>query len=42
VTSEHIREVLKDALVSASSPAQARGLERLLAHLDSDPLAGLA
>jgi hypothetical protein len=42
VTSDHIREVLDDALGSASSPTQARALERLLAHLDSDPLAALA
>jgi Sensors of blue-light using FAD len=40
VTSDHIREVLEDALDSASGPKQA-SLERLLAHLDSAPLAGL-
>ena len=40
VTSEHIREVLVDALGSASGP-KARALNRLLAHLDSGPLSGL-
>jgi hypothetical protein len=35
VTSEHIREVLEDALGSASGPQQKRALERLLAHLDA-------
>lgn len=40
VGSDHIREVLEDALGSASG-AKARALERLLAHLDSDPLSGL-
>jgi hypothetical protein len=41
VSSDHIREVLEDALGSASGPKRA-SLQRLLAHLDSDPLAGLA
>jgi Sensors of blue-light using FAD len=41
VSSDHIREVLTDALGSAGTPAQARGLERLLAHLDSAELDGL-
>jgi Sensors of blue-light using FAD len=41
VTSEHIREVLQDALGSARDPKKKQALARLLAHLDSDPLRGL-
>ncbi len=41
VTSDHIREVLVDALGDASSPQQKRALKRLLAHLDSAPVSGL-
>ena len=42
VTSEHIREVLQDALGSAHEPKKKQALARLLAHLDSEPLDGLA
>jgi hypothetical protein len=41
VSSDHIREVLEDALGSAGDANKARALERLLAHLDSDALRGL-
>ena len=41
VTSDHIREVLVDALASATDPKQATALARLLADLDSAPLLGL-
>jgi Sensors of blue-light using FAD len=41
VSSEHIREVLQDALDSARDVKKKQALQRLLAHLDSDPLAGL-
>jgi hypothetical protein len=41
VTSEHIREVLQDALGSARDAKQQQALKRLLNHLDSQPLSGL-
>jgi Sensors of blue-light using FAD len=41
VTSEHIREVLQDAHGSTREPKKLQALERLLAHLNSEPLAGL-
>ncbi len=41
VSSEHIREVLEDALGSAGDPAKTQALERLLGHLDSSALRGL-
>jgi hypothetical protein len=41
VSSDHIREVLEDALGSARDAKKKEALQRLLAHLDSDPLAGL-
>jgi Sensors of blue-light using FAD len=41
VTSDHIREVLDDALGSTGDPKKTRALKRLLAHLDSDALSGL-
>jgi Sensors of blue-light using FAD len=41
VTSDHIREVLEDALGSAGDPNKTRALKRLLAHLDSGELSGL-
>jgi Sensors of blue-light using FAD len=41
VSSEHIREVLQDALDSAHDAKKKQALQRLLAHLDSDPLRGL-
>ncbi len=41
VTSDHIREVLLDALGGAREPKKKQALKRLLAHLDSDPLSGL-
>ena len=41
VSSEHIREVLQDALDSARDVKKKQALQRLLAHLDSEPLAGL-
>jgi hypothetical protein len=41
VTSEHIREVLQDAMDSAGDAKKKHALNRLLAHLDSAPLAGL-
>jgi hypothetical protein len=41
VTSEHIREVLDDALGSAREAKKKQALQRLLAHLDSAPLGGL-
>ncbi len=41
VGSDHIREVLEDALGSARDPKKKQALKRLLAHLDSDPLRAL-
>jgi Sensors of blue-light using FAD len=41
VGSEHIREVLQDALGSARDTKKKQALQRLLAHLDSDPLRAL-
>jgi hypothetical protein len=41
VSSEHIREVLQDALGSSKETKKKQALERLLSHLDSEPLAGL-
>lgn len=41
VTSDHIREVLEDALSSASDGRNARALRGLLAHLDAGPLSRL-
>ncbi len=41
VSGDHIREVLQDAHGSASDPKKKQALERLLSHLDSDPLRGL-
>jgi hypothetical protein len=42
VTSDHIREVLVDALGSASDPKNAQALEHLLAQLDGGELSGLS
>jgi hypothetical protein len=42
VTSDHIREVLVDALDSASDPKNAQALEHLLAQLDGGELSGLS
>ena len=42
VTADHIRDVLEDALDSAEDPQNAVVLRRLLAHLDSGELSGLA
>jgi hypothetical protein len=41
VTSEHIREVLQDAMDSARDAKKKQALNRLLAHLNSAPLGGL-
>jgi hypothetical protein len=41
VSSDHIREVLEDALGSARDTKKKGALQRLLAHLDSDPLRAL-
>jgi hypothetical protein len=41
VSSDHIREVLEDALGSALDTKKKEALQRLLAHLDSDPLRAL-
>ena len=41
VTAEHIREVLEDALASASDPQNARILARLLAEIGSGDLGSL-
>jgi hypothetical protein len=41
VTGEHIREVLEDALASATDPQNARALARLLAELETGELSGL-
>lgn len=41
VTGEHIREVLQDALDSASDPKSAQALQQLLAQLDAGPLRAL-
>jgi Sensors of blue-light using FAD len=41
VSSDHIREVLEDALGSARDTKKKEALQRLLAHLDSDPLRAL-
>ena len=41
VGSDHIREVLEDALGSARDSKKKQALQRLLAHLDSDPLRAL-
>jgi Sensors of blue-light using FAD len=41
VGSDHIREVLEDALGSARDTKKKQALKRLLAHLDSDPLRAL-
>jgi hypothetical protein len=41
VTSEHIREVLLDALDSAAEPKKKKALGRLLGHLDGQALSGL-
>ena len=42
VTGEHIRDVLADALDSATDPRSAEVLTQLLAQLDAGPLADLA
>ena len=42
VTGEHIRDVLADALDSATDPRSAEVLTQLLAQLDTGPLAALA
>jgi len=42
VTADHIREVLVDALESATDAGHAEALTRLLAQLDSGPLQDLA
>jgi len=41
VTSDHIREVLLDALGSADDPKHAQALGQMLAQLDSGELSGL-
>ena len=41
VTSEHIREVLEDALESASDARNARALRSLLDRLEEGPLSRL-
>jgi hypothetical protein len=41
VTSDHIREVLEDALGSASDERNARALRSLLDRLDAGPLSRL-
>ena len=41
VTSEHIRDVLLDALSAADDPKHAEALGRMLAQLDSGELSGL-
>jgi Sensors of blue-light using FAD len=42
VSSEHIREVLQDALGSSKDTKKKQALERLLSHLDSAPMSGLS
>jgi hypothetical protein len=42
VTGDHIREVLVDALGSASDPKNTQALEHLLAQLDAGELSGLS
>jgi hypothetical protein len=42
VTGDHIRELLQDALDSASDPQHAQVLSHLLAELDSGELSGLS